>query len=482
MRKRETLFQVSTRAADDPFVRVHESLARSDKKPAGTAKPDNSSEVGAQQRTGKAPSGAGIGVRLERWVGVFVVFVVVGGASLLWLALSASGPKTDSTPEQGVVLDMWHVLYDTATPSWVAIGAAFALALLAAIGIAVAERIVTDRSRRSADSQRRPLAPKTIIASNRGEFAGPVTMTVLVPAHNEQASIGDTLGSLLNQTIPPERIIVVADNCTDDTTVVARAHGAEVFETVHNTDKKAGALNQALSVLLDGLGDNDCIMVVDADTVLDPRFIEVGAQRLSDDRALMSVGGLFWGDGTGGLLGQFQRSEYVRYSRELERRRGRVFVITGTAAIFRPVALRTVAETRGTLLPGVRGDVYDSAALTEDNELTLALKSLGALMCSPHECRVVTELMPNWHHLWNQRLRWQRGALENLGCYGFKWTLVRYWAQQLGIGYSVIALSAFWTLLGVTLLASPEWVWYPFWLGIGAVFVVDRVVSVWEGV
>ena len=361
------------------------------------------------------------------------------------------------------------------------IALAVGLAVLFALGIASAERVVADRSRRSTDARRHPLAPITIMAANRGVYAGPVTVTVLVPAHNEEASIGATLDSLINQTRPPERVIVVADNCTDKTVDVALARGVEVFETVDNIHKKAGGLNQALAELLDGLGDNDCVMVVDADTVLDPRFIEVGARRLTDDRALMSVGGLFFGEGVGGLLGQFQRSEYVRYSRELERRRGRVFVLTGTAAMFRPAGLRAVAAARGSQLPGVRGDVYDTAALTEDNELTLALKSLGALMCSPHECRVVTELMPNWRHLWNQRLRWQRGALENLGAYGFTPTVVRYWAQQLGIGYSVIALSAFWTLLALNVLSTPTRVWFPFWLCMGTIFIVDRVVSAWRG-
>nr|WP_249420208.1 glycosyltransferase family 2 protein [Rhabdothermincola salaria] len=319
------------------------------------------------------------------------------------------------------------------------------------------------------------------MAGNRGVYAGPVTITVLVPAHNEEASIGATLVSLFEQSRPPERVIVVADNCSDDTVSVARRHGVEVFETVGNTEKKAGALNQALAELLDDLGDNDCVMVVDADTILDPGFLEVAVQRLTDDRAIMSIGGLFYGDDTGGLLAQFQRNEYVRYSRELERRRGRVYVLTGTASIFRSAGLREVARSRGTLIPGTPGDVYDTAALTEDNELTLALKSLGALMTSPHGCRVVTELMPKWRHLWNQRLRWQRGALENLGAYGFKPSLVRYWAQQLGIGYSVIALTAFWVLLGIAALATPNWVWYPFWLGIGGIFVIDRVISVWSG-
>ena len=176
-----------------------------------------------------------------------------------------------------------------------------------------------------------------------------------------------------------------------------------------------------------------------------------------------------------------QRNEYVRYSREIGRRRGRVFVLTGTASMFRSRALRTVAQSRGRLLPGVHGDVYDTAALTEDNELTLAIKSLGGLTASPDGCRVVTELMPTWRNLWTQRLRWQRGALENLGAYGPTPAMLRYWAQQLGIGYSVIALSAFWLLITVTALATDRWVWFPFWLGVGSVFIVDRVVSAWNG-
>ncbi len=61
-------------------------------------------------------------------------------------------------------------------------------------------------------------------------------------------------------------------------------------------------------------------------------------------------------------------------------------------------------------------------------------------MVSPRECPVVTELMPTWRTLWGQRLRWQRGALENLGAYGLTRQTFRYWAQQLGIGYGVIAL------------------------------------------
>ena len=78
--------------------------------------------------------------------------------------------------------------------------------------------------------------------------------------------------------------------------------------------------------------------------------------------------------------------------------------------------------------------------MTEDNELTIALKSLGAQMCSPLQCRVTTELMPSLHALWRQRMRWERGALENIGAYGFTRGTTTYWLQQLGIAYGTIAL------------------------------------------
>ncbi|UXN32573.1 glycosyltransferase family 2 protein [Glutamicibacter sp. M10] len=290
-----------------------------------------------------------------------------------------------------------------------------------------------------------------------------------------------TLKALEEQSFKPSRIIVVADNCTDATVAVAREHGVEVFESVENKHKKGGALNQALQAILPAMGDNDCVMVMDADSQIGAGFLETAKDRFTWDRALMAVGGLFHGEEGHGLLGQFQRNEYTRYQREIERRNGRVFVLTGTASVFRTAALRTVAAARGTTLPGNPGEVYDTAALTEDNELTIALKTLGALTTSPTSCTVVTELMPSWKMLWAQRLRWQRGALENLGAYGVSAQTSRYWAQQIGIGYGVIALFSYFALMLIMMVSMDTWVWFPFWMLLGALFAVERIVTVWHG-
>ena len=73
---------------------------------------------------------------------------------------------------------------------------------------------------------------------------------------------------------------------------------------------------------------------------------------------------------------------------------------------------------RAGTLPGAPAQVYDTNVLTEDNELTLALLHLGYAILSPRQCLLETEVMTDWHALWHQRLRWKRGALENLIDYG----------------------------------------------------------------
>lgn len=419
--------------------------------------------------------------KFHRAVGLVIAVLASTGATLLWFAVVAGGPDLTGAPTQQVIVGVWSLLYNTDSPGPRVIIAAMALALTMASGVALLERRITTRSRRSSNPRITPLAPKVVMAATHGAFDGPVTVTVLIPAYNEEASLPATLASLLAQSHRPERVIVVADNCTDSTADAARWAGHEVIESVGNTQKKAGALNQALTRLLPGQGENDVVMVMDADTRLDDGFLAAAVARFTEDRALMAVGGLFYGEEGHGLIGQFQRNEYIRYGRQIRRRRGRVFILTGTASLFRPRALRTTAGQRGDSLPGNAGDVYDTAALTEDNELTIALKSLGALMISPPECTVVTELMPNWRTLWAQRLRWQRGALENIGAYGITPQTMRYWAQQLGIGYGVIALGCYLALLLLMVLSLDDWIWFPFWVGIGLIFIMERVATVWRG-
>lgn len=318
-------------------------------------------------------------------------------------------------------------------------------------------------------------------AQNDGEC--PVTsgtVTALIPARNEQACLSDTLAALFGQTRRPDRVIVIADNCTDRTEQVARGCGAEVFTTKRNTGKKAGALNQVLNWLLPGMTDNDRLLVQDADTRLAPQFLAAALDVLARKPDVGAVGALFYGEPGYGLLGLFQRNEYLRYSREIYRKHDRVQVLSGTAAVLRPCTLRQVRQARQDgRIPG-GNSYYNPSAWTEDNEITLAIKTVGWKMLSPPKCSVITEIMPTLRRLWKQRVRWQRGALEDLRAYG--WTMVTrpYFARQALMGLSVLSLSlylfysAFLAVTGRFSISLP-------WLAIGLLFVVERVLTVRRG-
>lgn len=314
-------------------------------------------------------------------------------------------------------------------------------------------------------------------ASAAGRHVDHAQLVALVPAHDEEAAIGAAVDGLWAQTCRPDRVVVVADGCTDDTASVAARHGAEVWSTAGNTGRKAGALNQALDRLLPTLDERAVVLVCDADSVLWPGFVATALAQL-DDGNVGAVGGVFHGEPGGGLLGVLQRMEFARYARELARGQN-VWVLTGTATLHRAAVLRLVAAARGEVLPGARGDVYDRAALTEDMEITLAIKALGYRVASPAGCKVVTEVMPTWPALFRQRVRWQRGALANLRTYGANRLTGPYLWQQLLMAVGMLAMvlyvsyTAWW-------IGSAGLRFSLFWLGVGLVFLAERVVTVWR--
>ncbi|MBB5803839.1 cellulose synthase/poly-beta-1,6-N-acetylglucosamine synthase-like glycosyltransferase [Saccharothrix ecbatanensis] len=303
-------------------------------------------------------------------------------------------------------------------------------------------------------------------------------VVALVPAHNEEAQIGATLAALERQSRRPDLVVVVCDNCTDHTASIARAAGATVLTTEGNKDKKAGALNQALSRVLPLLDDDDVVLVQDADSQLDTAFLDHALRYLRHGYG--GVGGVFRGGPGGGFVGHLQRNEYARYARDVNRMGGRCLVITGTAAMFRVDVLREITAGRltGLLPPGDRaGGVYDTTVLTEDNELTFALLHLGYRVISPPECGLETEVMLDWGSLWRQRLRWKRGAVENCVQYGLTKVTWRYWGRQLFTVLGVL-ISAVYLITLVVMAVAGELSVQPLWLTITLIFVVERVVTV----
>lgn len=305
------------------------------------------------------------------------------------------------------------------------------------------------------------------------------TINVLIPAHNEEDQIEETIQSLNCQTKRPDSIIVIADNCTDSTIERCKKFfNVEVFTTTDNSKKKAGALNQWLDNNLPHISDNDLIMVMDADSSLCPTFLENATKYI--DKGYSACGGVFQGKPGGGLVGMFQRNEYARYARDVARKDGETLVLTGTATLFLASALKEVVENRKNhVLPCIDNEahVYDTGALTEDNELTFALLHLGYMIIAPAECSLTTEVMITWHSLWRQRRRWKRGAIENNQQYGVTKITLKYWWLQIWGFLGIIVTGIYLTSLCYAIAANTLNL-RPVWIGITIIFIIERMVTV----
>lgn len=98
-------------------------------------------------------------------------------------------------------------------------------------------------------------------------------IAVLVPAHDEGAGVIPTVQDVRTQLVPGDRIVVVADNCTDSTAVHAYRAGAEVVE---RKDSQRHGKGYALDFGIRHLAANppDVLVIVDADCRLHEHALE----------------------------------------------------------------------------------------------------------------------------------------------------------------------------------------------------------------
>lgn len=113
-------------------------------------------------------------------------------------------------------------------------------------------------------------------------------LAVLIPAHNEAEGISQTLEGLLPYLRSQDILLVVADNCTDETAAVARSHGATVVERFSTDQRGKGyALDYGLSQLQ--LNPPDIVILMDADCDVKPDTISLLASHaLSTQRPVQA--------------------------------------------------------------------------------------------------------------------------------------------------------------------------------------------------
>lgn len=225
---------------------------------------------------------------------------------------------------------------------------------------------------------------------------------VLVPAHDEEAGIGRTVAALLRELGPDDRVVVVADNCTDGTAAAARACGATVVErNVPELRGKGYALDFGVRFLEQA--PPDVVVVVDADCLAeDGGLDELVREAYAAGRPAQAAYELD-GQEAGGAR-QRLSAFAVRYKNVVRplglRRLGLPCLLTGTGMAF-PWAL-------------LRGAKLAHGNIVEDMQLGLDLAVAGhpPLFCP--QARVRSELPAGRRAAVSQRTRWEHGHLKTL--------------------------------------------------------------------
>lgn len=122
---------------------------------------------------------------------------------------------------------------------------------------------------------------------------------VLIPAHNESLGIAQTIESLRAEAKPGDRIVVIADNCSDETAAVAKSAGAEVTTRENRELRGKGyALDHGVRYL--EADPPEVVIVVDADCRVSPGFFDVMTRSVQSQRTPIQCVNLTVSDKPGG--------------------------------------------------------------------------------------------------------------------------------------------------------------------------------------
>ena len=224
------------------------------------------------------------------------------------------------------------------------------------------------------------------------------SLTVIVPAYNEAASVGDTIRSLQEQTLLPAEIIVIDDCSTDGTAEAARAMGVTVIQPPANTGSKAGAQNFALPQV-----QTQWVMAIDADTILAPDAIEKLAAAFTDADVVAASGMVL----PRNVHTIWERGRYVEYLfafnfyKQVQDYYEKPLISSGCFSMYRTSALKSCGG-------------WPSRTLAEDMDLTWTFYEAG------HKVRFVPEAVcypiepHNYDYMSRQLRRWSHGFVQNL--------------------------------------------------------------------
>ena len=270
------------------------------------------------------------------------------------------------------------------------------------------------------------------------------SISLIIPAYNEEVSILKSIKSALGSDYPKDRIeIVVVDDASTDRTCERVKEFMKTHKNVRlirhkENRRKAAALNTALATI-----NTDIVGFLDADTALEKNSLKNMVGYLKD-RKIGGVIAHIQPQECRNMLQRLQKTEYLMASilRKLLTFVNSLY-ITPAFALYRTGLVKRLGG-------------WDEKNISEDLEMGMKLQSQGYKIETCMKAKVFTKTPDTLKKLWMQRVRWYRGLIYNSKKYKnmfFNRKFGDLGMFVLPLNYIVIGLTMFMFFYGLSSLA-----------------------------
>ena len=224
------------------------------------------------------------------------------------------------------------------------------------------------------------------------------SMTILIPAYNEDKVIHRTIESLIYAEYPNKEIIVIDDGSTDKTLEIAKKF-REKIKVVHKENGgKASALNFGLLY-----AKGEIIVIVDADTIVGRQALKNIAKGLADESVAAVAGNIKIRNKVNWLT-WCQALEYLTGIQIMRRALdyfGAITIVPGALGIFRKRDLEKAGS-------------YHKDTLVEDFDATIKVLKSGMVVQGSSNAVAYTQAPQTFRDFVRQRKRGYRGNIQVL--------------------------------------------------------------------